>query len=352
MYKAAIVGTGGVAELHAHALTTLGIPIAAVIGTRPDKAESFARKYGIPDWGTEWPLLEEADCVHICTPPSTHGELIRFLLGRGKHILCEKPLALDDREAEELAELAASKGRIYAVGFNLRFYPAVQKMRELVADPSFGRVLLIHGSYLQEFGAEPAEFSWRYTDPMHAMTEIGSHWLDLAQFVTDRKIIALSALFDRFQPLRYKKNGLLYLSEEQDAQAVRVESEDSAVLSLRFSGGAIGSVVLSEVAHSRGNCLTLEITGTKRSLWWNSEEPCTVFLAEKGKTEVLRLRGEFSQTFADEIKAFYASVGRKEQNVSPCADFRQGSRTVLLCQLAKESADCRGQWMEVPDDGR
>lgn len=348
MYKAAIVGTGGVAELHVKALKALGIPIASVVGSRLDKAEAFAQKNAISQWGTERSLLEDADCIHICTPPATHGDLIRFLLQRDKHILCEKPLALDPLEAKELKELATEKGLVCGVGFNLRFYPTLQKMRDLVADPSFGRVLLVHGSYLQEFGAEPAEYSWRYKDPMHAMTEIGSHWLDLAQFVTGRQITSLSALFDRFQPLRHKKDGLLYLSEGQESEAVTVASEDSAVLSLRFSGGAIGSVVLSELAHGRENCLTLEITGEKRSVWWQSDLPWELYVAEKGKRDVLHLQGEFFQTFSDEIKHFYASVEAKETDVRPCADFWQGSRNAMLCHLAKESADRMGQWMEVP----
>ena len=348
MHKAAIVGTGGVAEMHARALTALGIPIVAVVGTRPEKAAHFAQKFGIPQLGTEPSLLEKADCIHICTPPAAHGDLIRYLLERDKQILCEKPFVLDPREGEALAALAVSKNRICAVGFNLRFYPAVQKMRELVLDPAFGSLLLVHGSYLQEFGAEPAEYSWRYTDPMHAMTEIGSHWLDLAEFVTGREVLSLSAQFDRFQPLRYQKNGLLYLSEVQEAQPVRIESEDSAVLSLRFSGGAIGAAVFSEIAHGRGNRLTLEVTGTKRSLWWNSEQPDVLHIAEKGKIEVLHLGGDFVQTFIDEIKFFYASVDGNDATVSPGADFGQGSHNVLLCQLAKESADRQGQWMEVP----
>lgn len=348
MYKAAIVGTGGVAELHAQALIALGIPVVSVVGTQLDRTERFAHKFDIPRWGTDKSLLKDADCIHICTPPATHGELIRFLLERDKHILCEKPLVLEPSEAEELTKLAASKDLICAVGFNLRFYPAVRKMREIVLSPSFGRVLLIQGSYLQEFGAEPAEYSWRYTDPMHAMTEIGSHWLDLAQFVTGREIVVLSALFDRFQPLRYKKDGLLYLSESPGTQAVAVESEDSAVLSMRFSGGAIGSVVLSELAHGRENCLNLEITGEHRSLRWNSERPWILDVMEKGRADALLLKGEFPQTFADEIRHFYAAVEAGEQAVCPCADFRQGSRNVMLCSLAKESADRMGQWMEVP----
>lgn len=343
--KAAIVGTGWIAHRHAQALKALDIPLVAVLGSTAEKAKAFSSQYEIPTYGTETSLLQGADCVHICTPPSSHGTLIRVLLEQGKHILCEKPLTLDAQEANALADLAAQKGLHCAVCFNVRFYPALQKAKELVANPQFGKLILIHGSYLQEFGAEPAELSWRYTDELHAVSEIGSHWLDLAQYVSGREITALSAQFDRFQPERYEKDGLLYLSPEEDRRPFAVQSEDSAVLSLRFHGGAIGSVVLSELSHGRNNSLTLEITGTRQSLRWCSEQPHLLYLAEKGSGQYLDLQGDFEATFVHEIADYYEAL--QQGTTSQCADFRCGSRNVQLCRLAKESADRNGQWMEV-----
>ncbi len=345
MIKAAIVGTGWIAHRHAQALKALEIPLVAVLGSTTEKAKSFAAQYEIPLYGTETSLLQAADCVHICTPPSSHGTLIRVLLEQGKQILCEKPLTLDAEEAKALADLAAQKGLHCAVGFNVRFYPALQKAKELVASPEFGKLILIHGSYLQEFGAEPAELSWRYTDALHAVSEIGSHWLDLAQYVSGREITSLSAQFDRFQPERYEKDGLLYLSPEEDRRPFAVQSEDSAVLSLRFHGGAIGSVVLSELSHGRNNSLTLEITGTCQSLRWCAEQPNLLYLAEKGSGQYLDLQGDFEATFAHEIADYYEAL--QQGTPSQCADFRCGSRNVQLCRLAKESAEQNGQWMEV-----
>ena len=345
MTKAAIVGTGWIAHRHAQALKALDIPLVAVLGSSAEKAKSFAAQYEIPLYGTETSLLQAADCVHICTPPSSHGALIRVLLEQGKHIFCEKPLTLDAEAANALADLAAQKGLHCAVGFNVRFYPALQKAKELVANPEFGKLILIHGSYLQEFGAEPAERSWRYTDELHAVSEIGSHWLDLAQYVSGREITALSALFDRFQPERYEKDGLLYLSSDEDRHPFAVQSEDSVVLSLRFHGGAIGSVVLSELSHGRNNSLTLEITGTRQSLRWCSEQPHQLYLAEKGNGRYLDLKGDFEATFANEIADYYQAL--QYGTTSQCADFRCGSRNVRLCRLAKESADQNGAWMEA-----
>lgn len=343
--KAAIVGTGWIAGLHARALCDLHIPLVAVLASTEDKAKAFASEYGISAYGTDPAVLKEADCVHICTPPAAHGALISQLLEQGKHIFCEKPLTLEPAEGEALCALAEEKGLHCAVGFNVRFYPALQKAKELVASPEFGRLILIHGSYLQEFGAEPAALSWRYRDPLHAVSEIGSHWLDLAQYVSGRSVTALSALFDRFQPERYEKDGLLYLSPTPDRRTYYVPSEDAAVLNLRFSGGAIGSVVLSELSHGHSNSMSLELTGTKQTISWNSLQPHLLSLAEKGKMQILELGGEFAETFTHEIADYYAALQQK----SPlrCADFREAGCNVRLCSLAKESADRNGQWMEV-----
>lgn len=350
MPRAAILGTGWIAQLHARALQEAGVELAAVVGTTLEKAKVFAATWQIPAFAAEPSILLEnsIDCVHICTPPAQHAPAIRELLSHGKHIFCEKPLALDPQEAQQLAAHAEKKRLLCAVGFNLRFYPALQRAKELVSSKEFGRVLLIHGSYLQEFGAEPAVCSWRYEDPLHAVSEIGSHWLDLAQYVSGKKITALSALFDHFQPRRYRKDGLLYLSPVEGSVPCDILSEDAAILSLRFENGAIGAVVLSELSHGRENELTLEITGTNQSLRWNSLQPEELFLSRKGKAaQLMKFDCSFFQTFTREIQTYYQAIQEGSCQADPCADFRQGSHNVLLCRLAKESATQNAQWMEV-----
>lgn len=351
MPKAAILGSGWIAELHAKALHEAGIELWAIVSSRKERARAFAEKWNVPNYSTDFSLLyfPEIDCVHICTPPSRHGKAVRELLCRGKHILCEKPLSLDAKEAEELAFLAEEKGLLCAVGFNLRFYPACLKARELVRQKEFGRILLVHGSYLQEFGAEPAAYSWRYQDPLHAVSEIGSHWLDLAQFISGEKIIGLNALFDRFQPVRFQKDGMIYLRPEQDRSPIHVFSEDAAMLSLRFENGAIGSVALSELSHGRTNRLSIEITGEHQSLWWNSEDPQRLYLARKGeRPESFFLDGSFDQTFVSEFQSFYRDIGRGcASEAALYADFRDGTHNALLCTAAQKSADENATWMEV-----
>ncbi len=348
MAKAGLIGTGWIAELHAQTLQTLGIEISTVVGHTEEKARLFAEKWGIPSYGTDAALLygKEVDCVHICTPTMQHSSLIKNLLEHRKHVLCEKPLCLDTEEAKQLAALAQKRACVCTVCFNVRFYLACQKAREIVCSPEFGRVLLIHGSYLQEFGVSPTQWSWRYEDKMHAVTEIGSHWLDLAQYISGRRITAISAQFDRFHPLRYQKDGHLYTEPAEDRAEISVPSEDVALLHLRFEDGAIGSVVLSELSHGRNNRLSIEITGEKQSLWWNSEDNGRLFLAQKGEAcKTFLFEDDFLDTFRRLFSKVYETVDRGEATCYP--SFTEGRDNVRLCDAAWQSAKENSCWVEV-----
>ena len=353
MPTAAIYGAGMIANEHARALRALGVPIAAVVCRGETHAKAFAECFGIPVWGADPALLDGADCVHICTPPTAHFEIISALLKNGKHIVCEKPLCLDSAQAEELVRLAEEAGTVCAVDFNVRYHLALQRARQLISAPEFGRVLLLHGSYLQEFGADPALLDWRY-DPavsgeMHAVTEIGSHWMDLAQYLSGKKITAVSAEFDRFHPMRYTKDGLIYHEPGKGRTPVTVASEDAAILNFRFEDGAIGCVTLSEISHGRQNRLALEITGEHQSLWWSSEESSRLYCAQKEcgiKEELFSFAGGFSETVTSLIAAVYRSIVAGER-AQAYPTFRDGAENVKLCAAALQSTQTNGAWVKL-----
>ena len=254
-------------------------------------------------------------------------------------------MSLCIEEAKELAELAEQSGLVCRVGFNVRAYAQCQKARELVQEGALGRLLLIHGSYLQEFGANPAQWSWRYESALHAVTEIGSHWLDLVQYLSGEKITAVSAVLDKFHPVRYEKEGLLYAEAQAGARAVEVPSEDVALIHFRTEQGAIGSVVLSELSHGHGNRLAVEFTGERATLSWNSEEPTKLQFAHKGERNTLYQEDSFDDTFAKQFRSFYASIGEK----SPCflPDFREAYGNVALCEAILESDRNHSAWRSV-----
>lgn len=353
MPSAAIYGTGMIAQEHARALRALGIPVVAVVSRRSEQAENFAKAWDCASWGIDPALLERADCVHICTPPTAHFDIISSLLKKGKHIICEKPLCLEPAQAEQLADMAEEAGTVCAVGFNVRYHLACVRARQVIQSPEFGRVLLLHGSYLQEFGASPAMFDWRY-DPaiageLHAVTEIGSHWMDLAQYLSGKRITAVSAEFDRFHPMRYTKDGMIYTDPGEGRAPITVASEDAAILNFRFEDGAIGCVTLSELSHGRQNRLSLEITGENEALWWNSEDSSRLCRGQKGcgvKEERFAFAGGFSETVMSLIAAAYRDIVTGERTQT-YPTFRDGAENAKLCAAALESAQTNGAWVKV-----
>ena len=371
--KAAVIGGGFAGRTHVKALRAIGVEPEVVITYHKEKAERFAEELAIPHWsaaetdGYEAAFAPEIDAVHICTPPVSHGRIAKEMLSHGKHLLCEKPVSLDAKEAAELAAAAENSGLVTAVTFNVRFHMAMQRAREILSSGVLGRPLLIHGSYLQEFHALPAPPDWRY-DPalggsMRAVTEIGTHWIDLAQYLTGLPVIAVSSQFAGFWKERVIRDGLMYpAGAEQTAEitgagssaAMHVESEDAAVLNLRFGSGAIGAVVLSEISPGRGNRLAIEITCENGNLWWNEEENNILYTARKGdgiRSELFAFGNGFGDTFETLLEKFYASVkARKDGSQEAAPDlptFTEGASVSAVCAAAKASADRDGIWIPV-----
>lgn len=395
--KAAIIGGGFAANMHASALRSCGIELAAVVTSRPEAARSFADQWHVPRFGTDLHLAldSEIDAVHICTPPTFHAEHIRAALRAGKRVLCEKPLCFDTRQAQELAALAEAAGQkpepaalkaapgltagpassaesagpgqtLCAVDYNVRYHMAVQKARRLIAGGAFGRVLLIHGSYQQEFHILPCPYDWRY-DPalsggMRAVTEIGSHWIDTAQYVSGKKVQAVSALFGSFSPDRIVRGGIMEKAQTEspapedgslsahegsslhpaDGDRIRVDSEDAACILLRFEDGVIGTVFLSEITPGRGNRLALEITCENGSLWWNEEENNILHTAVRGegvRSEIFAFGNGFQDTVVSLTRSFYEG--------GEVPTFREAEQVARVCAAAGKSSRLGSSWIDV-----
>ncbi len=360
--RCAIVGNGFAARMHARALKGLGHTLSAVVGADAERAAAFARDWGAERSGVEIGLALSGDvgCVHVCTPPELHYPFVREALRAGKHVLCEKPLTIDPRQAGELARLAEGKGLVAAVGFNARFHAACGEARAKIAGGAVGDLRLVHGSYLQEFHALPDAWGWRYrpelAGPMWAVTEIGSHWVDLARHLTGLEVRAVSASFGRFARDRHLAGGVMYAEAREGSRPVRVESEDAALVSLRFSNGALGNVVLSEVSHGRINRLEIEICGSDGSVFWNSEDPYRLGTARKGggvASGVHAFSGGFSDTFASLFEAVYRDIEAGKPSREPAyPDFRDGWRNAAVCAAIARSAAADSAWVEVEYDGR
>lgn len=358
--RAAIVGCGFIAEVHAQALKELGHTIAAVAGNSSSKTEAFAKKWKAENFSNDFNIVlaKDIDCIHICTPPVFHYQMVKDALYAGKHVICEKPMCLDPEEAKELLMISREKNLVGAVNFNVRFYDACKQAKKFISSEDFGRICLIHGSYLQEFHVLPENYTWRYkpelAGPMRATTEIGSHWIDIARCWTGLEIEEVSANYGKFTPDRYISDGIMHATRKENSEKIMLDSEDAAVISLRFSNGAIGNLLLSEVSHGRNNRISIEVTGTEKSVWWNSEEPYHLNSGRKFGGVVSSINafgGGFPDTFKDFFKEVYKDIEAGIPSENPAyPTFLDGYINSAVCAAVYESANNNSSWVKVKYD--
>ena len=372
--KAGVVGTGFIGAVHVDALRRLGIEVLGVVGSTPERAGA---KGLAPAYDSFEAMLEDerVDVVHLTTPNHLHFPQAKQALVVGKHVVCEKPLTLTSLESAELVELAKTAGLVNCTNFNLRFYPLVQETRARVLAGDLGDVWSVHGGYLQDWLARPTDWNWRLEadrgGELRAVGDIGSHWLDLAQFVTGLRIVEVLADFATTIPVRRRPAGEVetFANAEDDARlGAPMSTEDLAHILLRFEGGARGSIVVSQVSFGRKNSLRIELDGSAESAAWDSESNEELWLGHRDRpNEILRrdpalLHPEaaarshlpvahtegYAETFRELYRAVYADVARGEPADEPeYPTFRDGHvENVIGDALALSNSKQR--WVEVP----
>lgn len=373
---AALVGTGFIGSVHLDALRRLGIPITGIVGSSQARAEQKAAEWGVDRAYANYEemLADEAvDVVHITSPNDHHFEQARAALIGGKHVICEKPLAMDSTETRELAALAESTGLIAAVNFNVRFYPQVHEMRERIAAGVVGAPFLVTGSYQQDWLLHDTDWNWRVESArggeLRVVGDIGSHWFDLASFVTGQRIVEVMADLTTFVPVRRRPVGEVatFAAATGDTQEYRVTSEDAASILVRLSGGARGVVTVSQVSAGRKNAIAIEVNAAEASLSWKGERPEELWIGHRGKPNEVSLRdpsqlspgaqavtglpGGHSEGFENAFKSLYASVyadvraGRRSPD-SRYATFDDGHHEAQVVEAVAESART-GAWVTV-----
>ena len=372
--KAGVVGTGFIGAVHVDALRRLGIEMLGVVGSTPERAGA---KGLAPAYDSFEAMLEDerVDVVHLTTPNHLHFPQAKQALAVGKHAVCEKPLALTSLESAELVELAKTAGLVNCTNFNLRFYPLVQETRARVLAGDLGDVWSVHGGYLQDWLARPTDWNWRLEadkgGELRAVGDIGSHWMDLAQFVTSLRIVEVLADFATTIRVRRRPAGEVetFTSADGDARLdAPMSTEDLAHILLRFEGGARGSIVVSQVSFGRKNSLRIELDGSAESAAWDSESNEELWLGHRDRpNEILRrdpalLHPEaaarshlpvahtegYAETFRELYRAVYADVARGEPADEPeYPTFRDGHvENVIGDALALSNSKQR--WVEVP----
>ena len=370
--RAAIAGTGFIGRVHARSLRLAGAELSGVAASSPESAAAAAAELGANrafDSAEELVRDPSVDVVHICTPNHLHVPLAEAALAAGKHVICEKPLAVDAAGAERLTEAASSAGREAAVPFVYRYYPTVREARERVRTGTLGKVNLLHGTYLQDWLLRPGDTNWRVDDELggasRAFADIGSHWCDLAEFVSGQRITRLSARLLTTVPERAGDPGRhAFGSGDGSGTARPVATEDAALVQFETDAGALGSVVVSQVSAGRKNRLWLELDGSEEALAFDQEHPEELWHGTRESLELLRrdpaelstpaaryatLPAGHPQGYGDCFDAFVADVyeavrgGRLPEGTPTFAD---GLRAALITDAVLASGR-DGHWVDV-----
>jgi predicted dehydrogenase len=292
----AIVGAGFIGAVHALSIRRAGARVVAVSASTLASTEAAVERLGADRGVAEAAALvtsPDVDVVHICTPNDLHGPLAAAALGAGKHVVCEKPLAVDVAEANRLLAAAEAAGVVAVVPFVYRFYPTVREARARVAG-DIGPVRLIHGSYLQDWLSTSGDDNWRVDEASagasRAFADIGSHWCDLVEFVTGQRLTAVCAEMVTAVPKRVTRGSHVHAFEsggEPAGRPRRVTTEDIAIVMFRTDAGVTGSVVVSQVSPGHKNQLRLEVTGTEATLAFDQEQPDTLWVGRRSVSHVV-----------------------------------------------------------------
>jgi predicted dehydrogenase len=315
---------------------------------------------------------ERVDVVHLTTPNHLHYPQAKAALEAGKHVVCEKPLALTATESQKLLALAERSGLVHCTNFNIRFYPQVQEARARVQRGDVGDVWNVHGGYLQDWLLFPTDWNWRLEHDkggaLRAVADIGSHWLDLVQFVTGVEVEEVFADLATTIPVRRRPTSRVEtFAAAGDVERVDVpmSTEDLGHILVRFRGGARGSCVISQVSAGRKNAVGFEVAGSQGSLAWQGEQPEELWLGHRDGPNGTLLRNPalmaassaatshlpagHAEGFADTFRELYRAVYRAVAAGEPSDDyptFRAGHvENVLGEAVALSNADER--WVEV-----
>jgi predicted dehydrogenase len=376
--KVGVAGLGFIGPAHIEAIRRIpGIEVVAISETSEELAKSKAKQLGVPKYFGNFNdlLKEDIDCVHICTPNFLHFEMAKAALLAGKHVVCEKPLATTISEGQELLKLAQEKGLVHAVHFNIRYYPLVRQMKVMREKGELGEVYSIIGSYLQDWLFYATDYNWRLEPELSgkskAIADIGSHLMDLLEYISGLKITEVMADFKTIHPKRKKplkpvETFTGKMLQPEDYAEVPISTEDYATVMLRFDNGSKGVITVSQVAAGRKNRLSLEIAGSKQTFAWNSESPNELWIGKRDAANQVLLRdpslfekesaalisfpGGHNEGFPDTskqmFKEVYENIRKGTMEGAKFPTFEDGMRELILCERILESNE-KECWMKV-----
>ncbi|MHC6219401.1 Gfo/Idh/MocA family protein [Arthrobacter sp. MMS24-S77] len=368
--RVAIVGAGMIGDVHARAARDAGAEILGVLASTPERSKEAAAAWNM---GRGYASLEELiadnpDIVHICTPNKTHHEYTLAVLKAGLHVICEKPIAINVAEAAELEEAARFAGVVAAVPFVYRYHPLVREIRARRISGALGEVVLVHGSYLQDWLMNSQSSSWRVDaadgGPSRAFADIGSHWCDLAEFITGERLSAVAAATSITYPTRPAPTGRSFGKNSAASEQLTVTTEDTAAVIFRTQRGITVNTIISQVSGGHKNRLLIEVDGTLSSAVFDQEKPDQIWLGTEDGATILRRaeggaqspdQGRFNflpaghpQGYRDAFGAFVADAYEAVSGNAPegLPTFTDGLRSAKITEAVLASAST-GSWTEV-----
>lgn len=375
--RTAIIGTGFMGRVHLEALRRVeGVEAAAVVGRRAEPAHRIADAFAVPTVTTDYrEVLRDSsiDAVHVCTPNAQHYHMAKDALQAGKHVLCEKPLSTTAKEADELVSLAAQKKLRNCICHNLRSYPMVQQMRALRQSGELGEILVVQGTYSQDWLLYDTDWNWRVdakeAGASRCMGDIGSHFFDMAEHVTGLRVSSLCADLQIFHRTRKKPKGPIEtfankLMGPGDYEEVPVDTEDFGAVVFRMGERTRGCMSASQVAAGRKNGLRMEVYGSKASIAWGQERPDELWMGHRDFPNGIYIKDPslmkpearpyadlpgghsegYDDTFKQTFRRFYASIRSSGEADYP--QFTDGLRQMKVLDAVLESNRKRS-WVDI-----
>jgi predicted dehydrogenase len=284
----AIIGYKFMGKAHSHAWrnvgrffdTGLAPTLKVACGQNRRALQDFAKRWGWEEIETDWRRVvarKDIEIIDISTPTFLHHEIAVEAARAGKHIFCEKPVALNSQQAREMLEAAEKSVVVHYLNHNYRRCPAVALAKQLINDGKIGQIFHWRGAYLQSWIVDPAfPLTWHLREDKAGAGphfDLNSHSVDLARYLVGeiRAVSALAARFIRERPISQAGTSATFLAGRVGKGIGKVTVEDAAFMMAEFENGALGSFEATRFASGRKNYNYFEIYGSHGSLIFNSE---------------------------------------------------------------------------------
>jgi predicted dehydrogenase len=379
--RTAIFGTGFMGRVHLEAVRRVeSVEVAAIAGRNAEATRRLGAGFSVPLLTTDYRevLRDPAiDAVHIGTPNAQHFPMAKDALLAGKHVLCEKPLTTTVAEAEELVSIATRQGVRNCTCHNLRYYPMVQQMRRMREAGDLGEILVVQGTYSQDWLLYDTDWNWRVETkaggPSRCMADIGSHFFDMAEHVTGLRVTSLCADLQTFHPTRKQpKHSVETFANKllgpEDYVETPIDTEDFGAVIFRMGARTRGCMTASQVSAGRKNGLSIEIYGTRSSVAWNQERPDELWAGHRDVGNQVFVKDPsllkptarsyadlpgghsegYDDTFKQVFRRFYASIATPGE-APEYPQFVDGLRQLTILDAALQSNRKRA-WVDVPTE--